>query len=252
MVLAALDLASTVENEPVLPFTTVGAHLSDLADAALGAALTVASRSVSGKDVEPPRLAVIAMGARELNYVSDVDIIFVADAATDSNLALATRVAGAMMRFASETFFEVDAALRPEGKHGQLVRTLESHIAYYNRWAKTWEFQALLKARPAAGDTQLGEQYIDALTPMVWTACEREDFVPGTGDVVASSNWCPPGCGPARSSWAPAGCATSNSPFSCCNSCTAATTNRCTSRRRWTHWPRSAPAAMSGVTTPPT
>ena len=181
MVLAALDLASTVENEPVLPFTTVGAHLSDLADAALGAALTVASRSVSGKDVEPPRLAVIAMGkcgARELNYVSDVDIIFVADAATDSNLALATRVAGEMMRFASETFFEVDAALRPEGKHGQLVRTLESHIAYYNRWAKTWEFQALLKARPAAGDTELGEQYIDALMPMVWTACEREDFVP--------------------------------------------------------------------------
>ena len=181
MVLAALDLASTVENEPVLPFTTVGAHLSDLADAALGAALTVASRSVSGKDAEPPRLAVIAMGkcgARELNYVSDVDIIFVADDATDSNLAVATRVAGEMMRFASETFFEVDAALRPEGKHGQLVRTLESHIAYYQRWAKTWEFQALLKARPAAGDAELGEQYIDALMPMVWTACEREDFVP--------------------------------------------------------------------------
>ncbi len=181
MVLAALDLASTVENEPVLPFTTVGAHLSDLADAALGAALTVASRSVGGTDAEPPRLAVIAMGkcgARELNYVSDVDIIFVADAATDSNLALATRVAGEMMRFASETFFEVDAALRPEGKHGQLVRTLESHIAYYNRWAKTWEFQALLKARPAAGDAELGEQYIDAMMPMVWTACEREDFVP--------------------------------------------------------------------------
>ena len=181
MVLAALDLASTVENEPVLPFTTVGAHLSDLADAALGAALTVASRSVGGTDAEPPRLAVIAMGkcgARELNYVSDVDIIFVADAATDSNLALATRVAGEMMRFASETFFEVDAALRPEGKHGLLVRTLESHIAYYNRWAKTWEFQALLKARPAAGDAELGEQYIDAMMPMVWTACEREDFVP--------------------------------------------------------------------------
>ena len=90
MVLAALDMASTVENEPVLPFTTVGDHLSDLADAALGAALTVASRSVSGNDADPPRLAVIAMGkcgARELNYVSDVDIIFVADAATDSNLA---------------------------------------------------------------------------------------------------------------------------------------------------------------------
>lgn len=61
-----------------------------------------------------------------------------------------------MMQFAGEAFFEVDAALRPEGKRGQLVRTLESHVAYYQRWAKTWEFQALLKARPAAGDTELG------------------------------------------------------------------------------------------------
>ena len=68
--------------------------------------------------------------------------------------AIATRVAGEMMRFASDTFFEVDAALRPEGKHGQLVRTLDSHIAYYQRWAKTWEFQALLKARPAVGDVR--------------------------------------------------------------------------------------------------
>ena len=176
LVLAGLDLAPTVENEPVLPFTTVGAHLSDLADAALGAALTVASRSVRGDD-EPPRLAVIAMGkcgARELNYVSDVDVIFVAETAD----AVETRVAGEMMRFASDAFFEVDAALRPEGKHGQLVRTLDSHVAYYQRWAKTWEFQALLKARPAAGDAELGQAYIDALMPMVWTASQREDFVP--------------------------------------------------------------------------
>ena len=58
------------------------------------------------------------------------------------------------------------------------MRTLDSHIAYYQRWAKTWEFQALLKARPAAGDAELGRQYVEALMPMVWTACEREDFVP--------------------------------------------------------------------------
>ena len=175
LVLAGLDLASTVENEPVLPFTSVGEHLSDLADAALGAALTVANKSV-GSDAAP-RLAVIAMGkcgARELNYVSDVDVIFVAEKAD----AVATRVAGEMMRFAADAFFEVDAALRPEGKHGQLVRTLDSHVTYYQRWAKTWEFQALMKARPAAGDAELGKQYIDALMPMVWTACEREDFVP--------------------------------------------------------------------------
>jgi [glutamine synthetase] adenylyltransferase / [glutamine synthetase]-adenylyl-L-tyrosine phosphorylase len=177
LVLAGLDLASTVENEPVLPFTDVGVHLSDLADAALGAALTVASRSVRGDTEAPTGLAVIAMGkcgARELNYVSDVDVIFVAEEAD----AVTTRVAGEMMRLASDAFFEVDAALRPEGKHGQLVRTLDAHIAYYQKWAKTWEFQALMKARPAAGDAELGERYVDALMPMVWTASEREDFVP--------------------------------------------------------------------------
>jgi glutamate-ammonia-ligase adenylyltransferase len=177
LVLAGLDLAPTVENEPVLEFSTVGAHLSDLADAALAAALAVATTTVCGADTPAPRLAVIAMGkcgARELNYVSDVDVIFVGETAD----AITTRVAGEMMRFAADTFFEVDAALRPEGKRGQLVRTLESHIAYYERWAKTWEFQALLKARAAVGDPELGAQYIAALMPMVWTACEREDFVP--------------------------------------------------------------------------
>lgn len=176
LVLAGLDVAPTVENEPVLHFPTVGAHLSDLADAALGAALIVATKVVCRGDTPPPRLAIIAMGkcgARELNYVSDVDVIFVAERAD----SIAARVAGELMRFAGEAFFEVDAALRPEGKSGELVRTLESHVAYYERWAKTWEFQALLKARPAVGDAELGEQYMAALRPMVWTACERDDFV---------------------------------------------------------------------------
>lgn len=175
LVLAALDTAPTVENEPVLAFATIGEHLSDLADAALETALQIAVTAVC-KGAPAPRLAVIAMGkcgARELNYVSDVDIIFVGESAD----ALTTRVAGEMMRLASEAFFQVDAGLRPEGNAGALVRTLESHIAYYQRWAKTWEFQALLKARPAVGDVELGRRYMDALMPMVWTACEREDFV---------------------------------------------------------------------------
>ncbi|KLO25539.1 bifunctional glutamine-synthetase adenylyltransferase/deadenyltransferase [Mycolicibacter heraklionensis] len=178
LVLASMDLAPTVENLPVLPFVAVGEHLADLADAALAAALRVAELHVCGADAGAtvPRLAVIAMGkcgARELNYVSDVDVIFVAEDAG----AVSTRVAGELMRVAGEAFFEVDAGLRPEGRHGALVRTLESHIVYYQRWAKTWEFQALLKARAAAGDADLGRAYIDALLPMVWTACEREDFV---------------------------------------------------------------------------
>lgn len=175
LVLAALDLASAVEDEPVLPFTAVGAHLADIADAALAAALAVAESTVCG-DGTRPRLAVIAMGkcgARELNYVSDVDVIFVAEHAD----AISTRVASELMRVASEAFFEVDAGLRPEGRHGELVRTVDSHVAYYQRWAKTWEFQALLKARAAAGDAELGQRYIAAVTPMVWRACERDDFV---------------------------------------------------------------------------
>ncbi|MBW0013244.1 bifunctional [glutamine synthetase] adenylyltransferase/[glutamine synthetase]-adenylyl-L-tyrosine phosphorylase, partial [Mycobacterium sp.] len=175
LVLAGLDLAATVEDEPVLPFTVVGAHLSDLADAALAAALRVAEVCVCG-DGTRPRLAVIAMGkcgARELNYVSDVDVIFAAERADP----LSARVAGEMMRLASTAFFQVDAGLRPEGRNGELVRTVESHLAYYQRWAKTWEFQALLKARAAAGDPEIGERYLAALTPMVWVACEREHFV---------------------------------------------------------------------------
>ncbi|GFG75498.1 bifunctional [glutamine synthetase] adenylyltransferase/[glutamine synthetase]-adenylyl-L-tyrosine phosphorylase [Mycobacterium botniense] len=175
LVLAALDVAATVENLPAPSFTTVTTHLSDLADAALAAALRVAEGIVCGQRT-PPRLAVIAMGkcgARELNYVSDVDVIFVAERAD----WLTARLASEMMRVASQAFFTMDAGLRPEGHHGELVRTLDAHIAYYQRWAKTWEFQALLKARPAAGDPELGRQYVAALTPMVWQACEREDFV---------------------------------------------------------------------------
>ncbi|MBJ7324059.1 MAG: bifunctional [glutamine synthetase] adenylyltransferase/[glutamine synthetase]-adenylyl-L-tyrosine phosphorylase [Rhodococcus sp.] len=177
MVLAAYDLAATVENEPVLPYTVVGAQLSDMADAALTAALAVAVATVCPDAPCPTRLAVIAMGkcgARELNYVSDVDVVFVAEPA-DSQ---ASRIAGEMMRIGSSAFFEVDAALRPEGKRGELVRTLDSHVAYYKRWAKTWEFQALLKARPMTGDIALGNDYVDAVNPMVWLASQREDFVP--------------------------------------------------------------------------
>ncbi|MEU0544873.1 bifunctional [glutamine synthetase] adenylyltransferase/[glutamine synthetase]-adenylyl-L-tyrosine phosphorylase [Nocardia sp. NPDC005978] len=176
MLLAAIDLAATVENEPVLPYQQVGRHLTDLADAALTAALSVAVARVCPDRPVPGRLAVIAMGkcgARELNYVSDVDVIFVAEPADTT----ATRLAAETMTVGGSAFFEVDAALRPEGKAGALVRTLESHVAYYKRWARTWEFQALLKMRPATGDLELGGQYRDALMPMVWAASERPDFV---------------------------------------------------------------------------
>jgi glutamate-ammonia-ligase adenylyltransferase len=175
--LAAHDVASTVEDEPVMWFPNVGAYLADLADAALTGALAVAYREVFGDKPITVRLAVIAMGkcgARELNYVSDVDVVFVSEPADGKS----ARIAGEMMRVGTLAFFEVDAALRPEGKAGALTRTLESHLAYYKRWAKTWEFQALLKARPMTGDMGLAREYYDAVNPMVWHAAERDDFVP--------------------------------------------------------------------------
>ena len=165
------------------------AELADLATATLRAALGIAE-AAAPEDAALCRLAVIAMGkcgGHELNYVSDVDVIFVGEATegTDETKALraATRLASHMMRICSETTVEgsiwpVDANLRPEGRNGPLVRTLASHLAYYQRWAKTWEFQALLKARPVAGDLDLGAEYVAAVQPLVWKAAERENFVP--------------------------------------------------------------------------
>lgn len=174
LALAAADLAAVSEPSlPILPLEDVAAQLADLATAALRAALAVALAETDG---EPGRLAVIAMGktgGAELNYVSDVDVVFVAEPADQAT----TRLAARMMRIAGEACFPVDANLRPEGRQGALVRTLDGHVAYYKRWAKTWEFQALLKARPVAGDPDLGKAYAEAVAPMVWTAAGRTDFV---------------------------------------------------------------------------
>lgn len=182
MRIAAHDLAGTYPEsprrpgQPHIPFTVVADALTSLADAALTAALAAAVAGVYGEKPIASRLAVLAMGkcgARELNYISDVDVVFVAEPAD----ARTTRLAGEFIRIGCRCFFEVDAALRPEGKQGALVRTLESHVAYYKRWAHTWEFQALLKARPMTGAVELGKQYVAALAPFVWTASQRESFV---------------------------------------------------------------------------
>lgn len=186
--LAAWDLE---QPDPQAAFETVAAALADLAGAALDASLAVARRDASfpAAEVAATRLSIIGMGkagARELNYVSDVDVIFVAagsDGLEDGRaVEIATRLAMQTMRgihelAAEPALWEVDANLRPEGKDGALVRTLESHVAYYERWAHSWEFQALLKARPLAGDRELGATYVDALAPMVWSSASRDNFV---------------------------------------------------------------------------
>ena len=198
--IAAYDLMSA---SPLDEVALVAARLADAAGAALEASLCVARTRISAggsgaglfprDQVAGTRLAVIGMGktgARELNYVSDVDVIFVAGAddplietVGESRIVdIATRLAVQTMRGIDSAeieppLWEVDANLRPEGKQGALVRTLESHLSYYDRWAKSWEFQALLKARPIAGDVELGEAYVRAVQPKIWTSAARENFV---------------------------------------------------------------------------
>ena len=180
--IAARDISGLASME------TVALWLSDLADGVLEAALAIARAQV-GDAAALCRLAVIGMGkcgARELNYVSDVDVIFVAEPVEGADesraISAATSLASGLMRActantAEGTIWEVDAALRPEGKQGALVRTIASHVGYYERWAKTWEFQALLKARPAAGDLELGVVYVDAVSPFTWSAADHPGFV---------------------------------------------------------------------------
>ncbi|WEK14390.1 MAG: bifunctional [glutamine synthetase] adenylyltransferase/[glutamine synthetase]-adenylyl-L-tyrosine phosphorylase [Candidatus Microbacterium phytovorans] len=198
--IAAYDLAASDATTVLAP---VAAALADAAGAALEASLSVArTRVVAGgagaglfprEQVAATRLAIIGMGktgARELNYVSDVDVIFVGGGTAEGVSAygesrlidIATRLAVQTMRGISGVeieppLWEVDANLRPEGKQGALVRSLDSHLSYYDRWAKSWEFQALLKARPLAGDAALGAEYVAAVQPKVWTSAARENFV---------------------------------------------------------------------------
>ncbi|WP_020667920.1 bifunctional [glutamine synthetase] adenylyltransferase/[glutamine synthetase]-adenylyl-L-tyrosine phosphorylase [Amycolatopsis nigrescens] len=174
--IAAADLGHVVDDQLVAPpYAEIASELTALAEAALVAGLALAEHEIGHP--EDVRLAIIAMGkcgGRELNYVSDVDVIFVGD----GDLQAATRLASTTMRIVGKACFEVDAALRPEGKSGALVRTMEGHTAYYKKWARTWEFQALLKARPVAGDVELGREYAEMVAPMVWSAADRENFVP--------------------------------------------------------------------------
>ena len=192
--LAIRDLGAASPTD-FLP--AAAAELADLAAAALEAGLAVAraeaEATFTAEEVGAVALSVIGMGkcgARELNYISDVDVIYVVGAdqpgpeglddalAVKIGTALATGLTRAVWGTAREpALWQVDANLRPEGKDGPLVRTLDSHLAYYARWAQSWEFQALLKARCIAGDGELGRRYEEAVAPLVWASAGRDGFV---------------------------------------------------------------------------
>jgi len=186
--LCRLALWDAFSAHPIDVVQQVADALASMAGAALDTALMLARQKL-GIAVEMAPLAIIGMGkagARELNYLSDVDVIYVTEVpegleqekVLNSATSLARETARIITEYGVEPgLWEVDANLRPEGKDGALVRTLESHISYYQRWASDWEFQALIKARPLAGDLQLGERYRAALEPMIWAASSRPGFV---------------------------------------------------------------------------
>lgn len=201
--LAKIALYDLRLPQPAVSLHRIGEALADLASVTIDVALMLARDELSAppsgfgrfpaEEVDNVRLAVIGMGkcgARELNYISDIDVMFVAEPAADSELSvpraieIATRLASTMMHILMDyavepPLWEVDANLRPEGKDGALVRTPDSYLNYYHRWAENWEFMALLKARPIAGDLDLGERFVDAVAPLVWNAGDRDNFVLG-------------------------------------------------------------------------
>lgn len=186
--IADWDLMQPNPSEGLIP---VMRALSDLADSALEAGLVVARQEliaegrISNEDSQGTNIAVISMGkcgARELNYVSDVDVIYVASGASGNFLETATKIAQRLALVINESsvepgLWEVDPNLRPEGKSGALVRTVDAHLAYYQKWAKSWEFQALLKARHSAGDKGLAEEYLSKVIPLIWSRSDRSNIV---------------------------------------------------------------------------
>ena len=162
-------------------------QLSDLADLSVDAALAVAMHQLSEKYPSPPRtpFAVIGLGklgGSELNYSSDIDILFVygeegetrgPDGRTSSHHEYFNKLSERLVQNISQPsaegyLYRVDTRLRPESGAGPLARSLRSFLVYYESRGELWERQMLIKARPVGGDAALGRQFIDQLQPFVY------------------------------------------------------------------------------------
>ena len=131
-----------------------GAALADVAD-------RVVRDAVDAAEPELP-FAVIGMGklgASELNVASDLDLLFVYEGEGPDDMRRAVGAAERVMRGIRDAGWEPDADLRPEGRNGPLARSLVGYLEYWSRYAELWEFQALLRTRPVAGDAQLGRRF---------------------------------------------------------------------------------------------
>lgn len=173
-----------------LPLEVVTQDISHLAEACVEAACRLARARAAarhgearGPDGRPLQFVVLALGklgGEELNYSSDIDLVFLyeSDGRTQGDRPLAhgeffARVGGELIRILADhtplgQAYRVDMRLRPEGGHGPLAKSLASTVGYYETSGRTWERQALIKCRPVAGDLALGRRFIQAITPFVY------------------------------------------------------------------------------------
>jgi len=150
------------------PVDVTARELSDLADASVEAALRSLGPALPFTVIGMGRL-----GGRELSFASDIDVLFVYDGTTSSNFEVAERTATSLLREIGATTaegqtFDVDARLRPEGKHGPLARSLDGYGQYYEKWVQVWERQSLLRARVIAGNWALGARFLEMIEGVVY------------------------------------------------------------------------------------
>jgi glutamate-ammonia-ligase adenylyltransferase len=174
---------SVADLSGALGVAEVGYALSDITAATLEAALAVAVAAIEAdlRTPIPTRMAVVAMGrfgGHELGYGSDADVMFVhepIDGADPQEASKAAHdVANELRRLlalpGTDPALEVDTGLRPEGKQGPLVRSLDSYAAYYGKWSAVWEAQALLRAEAAVGDEELCARFTELIDPLRFPA----------------------------------------------------------------------------------
>ncbi|MBN2388125.1 MAG: hypothetical protein JXB85_14000 [Anaerolineales bacterium] len=148
----------------------VVSQLSRLATGLIRAGLNLAARQTGVTLDGFTVLALGKLGGRELNYSSDVDLLFIARGDTGRYQPLAEKFIQVMGQNTPEGFlYRVDLRLRPWGKDGPLVNTLDSYLHYLREHARLWEKQALLKVRPIAGELGLGEALRELVYPLLYS-----------------------------------------------------------------------------------
>ena len=155
-------------------------EISDFAQACVQGAVQICVEERGAQELPFAVVAMGKLGGRELNYASDIDLIFVHGDGADARAAvqLGEAVRDTLAKATGAGFvFRVDLRLRPEGRFGPLSRSLESCRAYYESWAEPWERQALLKARVVAGDAMLGEAFMGMAQEFVYRHRVDEAFV---------------------------------------------------------------------------